>query len=85
MSAGNMTATAVAQVQHGSTRCGCPTCSASKAMRDLDAAHNAWLEQSSDAEMRLAFLLDEVIDVLPSLSPEQFFRLQAALRVAGVS
>lgn len=40
--------------------CDCPICAAASSMRGLSAAHDAWVEQSGETEMKHAWLVQEV-------------------------
>lgn len=66
-----------------SGRCGCPTCTVSKSLRELDTATNAWMEREAEVEMSYVWLLDEVREVLkdPKLPVSARRRLAKALEV----
>lgn len=62
--------------------CMCPVCRISRALATIDRAHDDWLDQSTEHEMALAHLHDEVAAVLATpwwRWPFQRDRLRQAL------
>lgn len=67
--------------------CMCPICRIGKALDSLDRAHDDWLDRSTETEMALHHLRDEVAWVLDEpwwKAPwRQHQRLRAALRATS--
>lgn len=65
-------------------RCTCPVCAVRDALRQLEGAHEAWVEQAGETEMQFAYLRVEVSAVLCSpLSLLVRRRLRRALEVCS--